>query len=201
MAGFSLGTGKKGSWARARATFEKATRDAKKAQLVALRRAALKAERAIKVGLATSSPGGKPLAPLSPITVLLTGRSKPLASGFGTGLAGSVTTTIDERKLQAFVGVHRGARSGDGEDLVNVALIHEFGTGPFAIPVTDGVRRFFWMLHFKSGGAIKPISPTKTVILHPGVPARPFVRPAIESIRDELQAEVRAAVVGTFGGA
>lgn len=95
---------------------------------------------------------------------------------------------INEQGMQAFVGVHR--RSGN----VNVAVAHEFGTRPFVIPVTPGVRRFFYYLYFASGGAILPLSASKTEILHPGIPARPFIRPTIEKIRPQLQ----GVIVGTF---
>ena len=168
-------------------------------QRLAVKRAAALAEREIKLGIVKQAPGGKRFKRLSPLTIALSGRSKALAKSGGTGLAGSIKTTFDEKKNQAFVGVHRGAKTSGGKDLVNVALIHEFGTKPFAIKVTDSMRKFFWWAHFKTGGRIQPLKSTTTVINHPGVPARPFIRPTIEAIRPQIQAILREAFVTKNG--
>ena len=198
MAGFSLGTTFGSSWQTGMNRLATAERSIKGKQKLALKRVALRAEREIKKGLQSGAPGGQKFKKLSPITILLTKRSKPLTRGGGAGLLGSIKHTIDTkgRKMEAFVGVHRGSKGPGGEDLVNVALIHEHGVGPYQIPVTEGVRRFFWMLHKLSGGAISPISSNKSTIMHPGIPARPFMRPTMESIHRELNAELKGAFKG-----
>lgn len=194
MAGFSL-DGK--GFAAASLRFAAAAKSIKKAQIVAVRRAALITEAEIKKGLRSGAPGGVPLQPLSPFTRLLRRGTKPLLDqGF---LLGSITTTVNEDSGEAFVGVHRTARGPDGESLVNVAAVHEFGTPPFVIPVTPGVRRFFIRLSIESGGAISPLSAGKTEILHPGVPARPFIRPTIEAIRERLRRELGVAIEQSGG--
>lgn len=175
----------------ARKKFTKALAEVKGRQALAVRQVALTAEREIKLGLSKGAPGGKALKPLSPITILTRKRrsSKPLLDT--GGLRNSIKTTFNATKMAAFVGVHRSARGPGRKDVLNIALVHEFGTKPYAIPVTPGVRRFFRFLAHASGGQIKPISRNKQVIMHPGVPKRPFIRPVIEKIGPKLEAALK----------
>lgn len=198
MAGFKLKLRRTGSWDKASKRMHMAEINARRLRIRALKRVALKAERAIKVGIKSGAPGGQKFAPLAPMTRLLTRRRKPLARSFGTGLAGAITTRVDERAEQAFVGVLRTRRNRDGDDMFNIALAHEYGVKPYTIKVTEGIRRFFWALFFKTNGKIKPISEAKTEILHPGIPARPFIRPVIFAIHSDLQAELTGVAEMTF---
>lgn len=193
MAGFRLGTRKQRSWDVARGRFDRALKSIEKRQQLAIRRAALLAEREIKLGLSKGSPGGKSFKPLSPITLLTRRKrsSKPLLDS--GALRGSIKTTFSTKKNEAFVGVHRTAKAPDQKDVVNIAAVHEFGTGPYVIPVTPAMRRFFLFLFRASGGKIRPISPNKRFIVHPGVPKRPFIRPVIEKLGPQLEKELRLA--------
>lgn len=195
MAGFRLTVGLRG-FSAARKRFEKATKTVKRKQALAIRRAALVAERAIKKGLRSSKPGDQALTPLAPITRLLRRGRKPLIDR--GDLLGSIKTTMDNKRPAAFVGVHRSARSGGGESVVNVALAHEFGTKPFVIRITPALRSLFVVLFRLSRGRIRPLSRSKTEIMHPGVPPRPFVRPVIEKIRPELESTI-AVTLGQGG--
>ena len=156
----------------------------KKATAQAARLAALAVEREIVLGIRSGAPGGKALKPLSPMTLSvrrmkgIAGTAPLIAS---SAMLGSVKTT--SRGQESFVGVHRGARTATGESVVSVAAAQEFGTEPFVIPVTEGVRSFFWALFFASNGDILPISPSKTEIFHPGLEPRPFIRPAVEKLQ------------------
>ncbi len=191
MAGFSLSTGLPG-FAEARKRFANAVKTVKGRQAVAVQRAALLAEREIKKGLRKGKPGGKVLTPLAFATRLLRRGKRPLID---TGsLLGSIKTTMDKKRPAAFVGVHRGRKTASGESVVNVAQVHEFGTKPFVIPVTDKMRGLFAVLFRLSRGRIRPLSRSKQFIMHPGVPARPFIRPTIEAIRPELEAELLVAM-------
>lgn len=186
MAGFQIA--KTGSWKAARKKYEEAAKDPKKRLLLALKRAALMLEAEIKKGLSTGAPGGVPFRPLALSTILQRrdNSDRPLLD---TGaLLGSVTTQIDENKLEGVVGVNRSAGN------MNVAEIHEFGTEPYAIPVTPALRAFFLRLSIISGGRILPLSKSTDVIYHPGVPARPFLRPAMEAVRPKLAAELKLAI-------
>jgi len=164
-----------------------------------LEQAALLAEREIVKGLKSGRPGGVRMKKLSKITKILTGRSKPLNRSGAGGLSGAITHKIDRNNRQAFVGVLRTSRGSDGESLVNIALIHEFGTKPYVIKVTDKMRKFFFFLHFKSGGKINFISPLQGFVLHPGVPARPFIRPVMAKIQPKIQKIVKAALSQSGG--
>jgi len=196
VAGFNFGGGRGGAWQEARRRFARAEQSIQKRQGLAVRRAALLAEREIKKGIKSGAPGGEKFKPLSPITKLLKKSSKPLIDT--GGLLGSIKTTYDAKKNQAFVGVHRASRAG-GINTVNLAIIHEFGTKPFTIPVTPGVRAFFMRLFIISGGKINPLGAGKTQIIHPGVPPRPFIRPTIKKIRPQLQEMIRVTL-GERGG-
>lgn len=183
LAGFRLNTRFNG-FAAANKRLSGAPAANRARQWVAIRRAALLTERELKKGIRRGAPGGRRFRPLSLSTKVQRRGRKPLLD---TGsLFQSIKTTLDKGRLRAFIGVHRTARQG----AFNVAIAHEFGTRPFVIPVTPGVRRFFWYLHFKSNGRIKPLSPSKTQILHPGVPARPFLRPTLEAILPRLSQDL-----------
>lgn len=184
MAGFSFG-GRKGGFEAARQRFLNASRKFEERQWLVVQRAALLMERELKKGIRSGRPGGKKFKKLAPTTRLLRRGSKPLIDT--SALLGSITTTLIRHRKAAFVGVNRKS-SRPGYSTFNVAIAHEFGTKPFVIPVTDKVRRFFWYLHVISGGKIKPLSENKTQILHPGVPARPFIKPTLDKVRPKLQA-------------
>lgn len=194
MGGFRLGGARSRSWEEAKKRFVQASAKVEERQFLAVRRAALLLERELKKGLRSGSPGGVPLKPLAPSTVLLRRkRSKNPLLDTGS-LLGSITTTFDKRSRSAFVGVHRTARGSQGQSLVNVALIHEYGTKPFVIRVTPALRRLFWALHRKSKGRIQPLSARKQTIAHPGIPARPFMRPTLEAIRPKLEQDLAATL-------
>jgi len=195
VAGFALGMNTRG-FDVARRRFQNAVQSVEGRQWIAVKNAALFAEREIKLGLKKSAPGGVPLKPLSPITKLLRKGTKPLITP-GASLFGSITTTLDKRNKAAFVGVHRTRRGADGEDPVNIAIAHEFGTKPFVIAVTAKMRKLFLFLFIKTGGTIKPIGANKRTIIHPGVPKRPFIKPTVDAIRPQLQRIiVKAFIVG-----
>lgn len=183
-------------WREARQRLSNAVTRNKKTQALAMKRMALRLEAEIKKGLKSGKPGGKRLRPLSPMTLALRRGSKPLLDN--GALLGSIKTTFDENTATAFVGVHRSVRSSDGESVVNIALTHEFGTKPFSIRVTPKMRALFIALFLKTGGAIRPIGAAKTVITHPGIPARPFIRPTVEKLGPELE-RVGAKVITERG--
>lgn len=196
MAGFSFGTKKGSSWAVARTRFARATATFQARAWQATRSAGLLFEREVKLGLAKGAPGGKTFKPLSPLTVVTRGGGtpKPLLDRGQQGLLGSIRTTEDKRRLAVFVGVHRTSKNADGTTLMNVALAQEFGTKPFVIQVTPKMRKFFWAISLKSGGKIRPLRPSTTTIMHPGIPARPFMQPTLEAIRPKLVAVIGAAI-------
>jgi hypothetical protein len=138
-------------------------------------------------GVRNQAPGGKALTPLAKSTILMKKSSKALIHH--GDLVRSINATdvgesFSSNSSAWFVGVHRTARGRKkriffDDDLVNIAEIHEFGTRPYTIRVTNKMRRFF-MAMFIAGRMKAPLPPSKTVIQHPGVPERPFVRPTFD---------------------
>lgn len=153
------------------------------AELVALKKIAVLAEREMKLNIRNRGGTGSRFKPNALTTTLLKRSSSPLIRN--ADLMGSITSQFEVSLLatSVFVGVLRTKRARDGQSMANIAAIHEFGTKPFVIPVTDGIRRLFLALFFLTGGAIKPLSARTPVIVHPGHPPRPFIRPAAVSIQ------------------
>lgn len=164
----------------------------------ALRQAILKEANDLRAqmvkGVRDQAPGGATFKPLAASTIRMKrGKSKALIN-YGDLIRSINVTEIGDIRTggAAFVGVHRTARpkgkagqaraSALGKSLVNVAAIHEFGSRPFQIPVTPRLRRF-WFAMFKKGIFKKPLKKSRTVINHPGVPARPYIRPTFAAWR------------------
>jgi phage gpG-like protein len=110
--------------------------------------------REIKKGIKAQAPGGKKFTPLAEATIEKKGSSKALIdTGF---LLSSITQKIMGDK--AFVGLLRGTRNKDGEEIVNIGAIMEFGA---TIQQPNGV----------------------TIV----IPARPFIHPVMEQYKDEIK--------------
>lgn len=82
--------------------------------------------------------------------------------------------TVRGGNLHYTVGVHRGARGKKGNDLVNIASIHEYGTKQYTVTVSGRMARFSRFLTMMGIlGAPWKVGQT----LRRKVPARPFLRP------------------------
>ena len=133
----------------------------------ALNRAATKCAlllvREIKKGIKAQAPGGKKLAPLAEATIEKKGSSKALIdTGF---LLSAITQKIMGDK--AFVGLLRGTRNKDGDEMVNIGAIMEFGA---TIQMPNGV----------------------TIV----IPARPFLHPVMEKYLPEIKAIFAEEILG-----
>lgn len=148
-------------------------------------------------GIRDQAPGGAKLAPLAASTIAMKrGKSKALIN-YGDLIRSINVTEIGDLRTggAAFVGVHRSAKPYGkrgaararalGKPLVNIAAIHEFGVDPFQIPVTPRLRRF-WFAMFKKGIFKAPLKKSRTVINHPGIKARPYIRPTFAAWRNGL---------------
>jgi hypothetical protein len=133
----------------------------------------------IVLGIRNQAPGGIAFKPLSPITKKLKRSSKALIN-HGDLMRSVGVDNIGGNSF--FVGVNRSANGGakDGgkpAELYNLAEIHETGTEPFVIEITDKMRRFWWAMYFKKIFKA-PLRPSTKVIQHGGIPARPFMAPS-----------------------
>lgn len=171
----------------------------------ALRRAILQEANDLRgqmiKGIRDQAPGGAMFKPLAASTIRMKrGKSKALINYADLIRSVNVTEIGDIRTGgAAFVGVHRTARpkgkagaarsAALGKSLVNIAAIHEYGSRPFQIPVTPRLRRF-WFAMFKKGIFKKPLKKSRTVINHPGVPERPYIRPTFAAWRVGLSERI-----------
>lgn len=146
----------------------------------------------IVTGIRNQAPGGRAFEPLAESTKDMKGSSKALID------RGDLVRSVGVDRVAfgqaVFVGVNRSARGRDGADLANLAEIHEFGTDPYLIPVTDKLRRF-WFAMVAKGVFAAPLKPSTTTLHHPGVPARPFLRPAYDVWARDASAQFGRYVV------
>lgn len=166
-----------GDWSKLQAI----AKDAPKRLNAALQKALLQEGQFFRAkiveGFREQAPGGQAFQPLAE-TTLATRRSQ----GFkGTkalirnaDLRNSVTVVRDGTRV--FVGVLRSARTKGGESLVNIAAVHEYGSRPIVIRLTDKMRKRLHAM-MRAGGLPEPATPNTTGIIVIQVPARPFLAP------------------------
>ena len=136
---------------------------------VAIRQATIKNAlllvREIKRGIVKQAPGGVPFVKLAESTIERKGSSKALIdTGF---LLAAITQKIMDD--QAFVGLLRGAVNKDGEPMVNIGAIMEYGA------------------------TIK--HPSGTIII---LPPRPFLHPVMDACREQVIENYRQAIRSIF---
>lgn len=136
-----------------------------------LKRSANSLKKAIVLGIRSGSPGGVPFAPLAESTIKMKRSSKPLIHNSDLIRSINVDTIGAD---QFFVGVNRRVRSKGGQASYYIAELMEEGTRPYDITITPEMRKFFFYM-YKKKAVSDILSPSKTVIHHPGLPARPFI--------------------------
>lgn len=172
-----------GDWARARRLLTAAPERLKAAIGTAVRQEAHALRNEIVQGLTSQAPGGEPLKPPSPLTI-----AARQLEGFGGTKALIVRGDLRNSIIvfvhgdEAFIGVSRSARSKDGEPMVDIAKLNEFGGPPVIIPITPKMRRFLFALLRQAGK--EPTGGSGQSVIVVQVPARPFLRPAFEKFRE-----------------
>jgi phage gpG-like protein len=172
-----------GDWGRARRLLTAAPQRLQAAIATAVRQEAHALRNEIVQGLTSQAPGGEPLLPPSPLTLAarqLEGFSGTKSLIVRGDLRNSITVFIHGD--EAFVGVSRSARSKDGESMVDLAELHEYGGPPVIIPITPKMRRFLFALLRKAGK--EPTGGSGRGVIVVQVPARPFLRPAFNKFRE-----------------
>lgn len=96
------------------------------------------------------------------------------------------------RKLKKEAGLLVKAKPG--ENLANIASVHEFGYGPIAIKMTPAMRRFLFGVLFKKAGVGSAESGGKSGFVTYSIPARPFLRPAAEHWENTLEESVKIQI-------
>ena len=121
--------------------------------------------REIKRGIVKQAPGGVPFVQLAESTIKAKKSSKALIdTGF---LLSAITQKIMAE--EAFVGLLRGTVNKDGEQMVNIGAIMEYGA----------------TIKHPSGA---------TIIL----PARPFLHPVMDAYREQVIENYRQAIRSVF---
>jgi len=134
----------------------------------------------IRRGIRNQAPGGRRFRPLAESTKKRKGSSKALID-HGDLLRSIKAEQFQRDKLESayFVGVNKHVKTRDGKEMWNIAEIHEKGSKKFTIRITPKLRRF-WFAMFKAGVFSAPLKRRRTIIEHPGVPARPFLQPSFD---------------------
>ncbi|WP_428261180.1 phage virion morphogenesis protein, partial [Haliangium sp.] len=145
-------------------------------------------------GLTSGSPGGKRLAPLAAST-LATRRARGMRGTKPLIARGDLRRSITVRRTPrgVFVGILRSARSRDGERLVDIARVHEFGK-VVVYRMNDKARRVVAMMMREAG--VEPAGPgSKNGIVVNKIPARPFLGPVFAKLKESAPARVFGRVV------
>jgi hypothetical protein len=100
---------------------------------------------------------------------------------------------------EVFVGISHKARGRGGQRLAQVAALHEQGAGPFAVRVTPAMRRAFFQALRRADRSPKTgtSSSSQTWIIR--IPARPFLKPALDALRRGLVQRVAGRVARAMG--
>jgi len=117
--------------------------------------------REIKRGIRSQAPGGKAFVTLAESTIARKGSSKALID------TGFLINSITQRILsdRAFVGLLRGTVNKDGDDLVNIGAVMEYGA----------------TIQHPNGAVIV-------------IPPRPFLHPTMEKYRERIIENYRQAI-------
>jgi len=157
-------------------------------------------------GIREQAPGGQPFKPLAPTTLAIR-RFRGFKGTKALIVRGDLrnSITVVRQPGGAFVGVLRTARGKEGQSLVNVAAVHEFGSKPIVIKLTPKARRF---LHaaFHAAGLDRPAKEgPSTGIAVIKVPARPFLKPVFdrygqpEDVSRRFLGRLARLLAGDFG--
>jgi hypothetical protein len=164
-----------------------------------LKRQALRLSTLVVKGIRSGAPGGKEFEPLAESTIMMKGSSKPLIDN--GDLLGSIGIESLGKNDGYFVGVSRKAVDEDGNTIANIAEIMETGTDPYTIPVTKAMRGFMMGMAGK-GKVSKSMAigiMTKSVIEHPGIPARPFMTPSFEEWQKDAERQFMDGMRSALG--
>lgn len=147
---------------------------------IVLAKEAFRLSNEMKNGLIAQRPGGKPILPLSRMTILLRGFRIKRGPTHTKALidSGSMVDAVEARRKSKFhytAGVHRNVRSKDGKSLVDIARIHEYGTKVYTVTVTPKMHRFSIALYI-AGILNAPWRIGQK--LRRKIPARPWLNPA-----------------------
>lgn len=188
-----------GKWNIVLKTLANGPKDLKQARRMAVLQEAQFLRGHIVKGLGDQTPGGKQFKPLSPLTLAV----RRFAGFKGTKALlrrGDLRNAIAVIEVgdTIFVGVPRTARGSNGQSLVDVAAINEYGGKPVVIKITPRMMAFLMAAFRKEGidndryhHVYAHTAPKQIIIVQ--IPARPFIRPILEKYGQPKDIEKRLA--------
>lgn len=186
-----------GDWKKANAYLGKMNLKMQNVIMITLKREAEALRGTIVRGFTTQAPGGKPFRPLSAWTIAMRrfkGFSGDKALIHTGEMRKSIVSKVYPATATAFVGLLYSAKSKDGQSLVNIGKVHEFGSKPYIVRVTPKMRRFLAMVA-KTTGLITYSSGRKGKGFYLiKIPARPFLQPSYEKWVKGLKERVNKTV-------
>lgn len=188
-----------GNWALARQILSGSGRRLKLAVGTALRQEAQLLRKEIVQGITKQAPGGEAFQPLSPLTLAarqMQGRGGTKILMVRADLRNAIG--VIQKGDEVFIGVPRKATDKDGKSMVDVAKVHEFGSGPTIIPMTPAMRRFLFALIRNAGQKPSSDGSGSGVVVR-STPARPFLRPAFRTFVKGADKRFLARVAGIMG--
>ena len=187
-----------GDWAMAKRILASGPARLKGSIETTVRQEAELLRREIVQGITKQAPGGEAFKPLSPLTLAarkMKGRGGTKALMVHGDLRNAISAIV--RGDAAFIGVPRKARGKDGKAVVDVARVHEFGSGPIVIPMTPAMRRFLFALLRRAG--VKPSGGSGRGVVVVRIPPRPFLRPAFRQFEKGVQRRFLGRVASLMG--
>lgn len=200
-----------GDWGLARRILQTSPVRIQRAMDIAVQQEAHYFRQKVVEGMREQAPGGRSFKPLAALTLAL----RKLRGFRGTKalmVRGDLRNSITVQRMgtgAAFVGVLRSARGKDGQSLVNIAEINEFGSRPIIIHITQKMREVLGRASKLMGKDEAPRqhggdggSPSIMVIR---IPARPFLQPVADKyfqpgeVKMRFLARVGRALGGDFG--
>lgn len=193
-----MGVVRTGDWALARRLLAGGGARLKGAVATALRQEGQALRKEVVDGITSQAPGGQPIKPLAATTL-----AARQLKGFGGSkaliqrgdLRNSITVVADADEV--FVGILRKSRGKGGSSVANVAEIHEFGAGPFVVPMTPKMRRFLFAMIRKAGVEPSGGGGKGAVVIQ--IPPRPFLRPAFEAFKKGAQKRFLGRIARAMG--
>ena len=185
-----------GEWALAVKTLANAPKDFKEAKKKALLLEAHFFRAKIIEGLGAQAPAGKAFKPLAPSTIAM----RKFLGFKGTKALlrrGDLRNSIVVHDLgeEVFVGILRQAKTRDGQPLIDVAKLNEYGSKPIVIKITPKMAALLHMAFRKAGGAMNRMGPPRasTGVIVVKIPARPFLARVFEKYGGNEEAQRRYA--------
>lgn len=197
-----------GDWAKLKDVLARAPGQVAAAARRAVLQEAHHLRNKIVEGIREQAPGGTKFKPISPLTAA----ARKLRGFGGTkalidrGDLRNAIKVVPEGSDGAFVGVHKSAVGKDGQSLVNIASVHEYGMGPIIVRITPAMRRYLAVLYRKAGMELGGGGSGGTGVVVLRIPPRPFIGPVWKAegtpsskVGERFQSRFAAEMGGDLG--